>query len=138
MAAIFERLTEAQNAHDAVGMASLFAADYRSVQPAHPGRAFGGSAQVLANWTRMFDSVPDFRSELLAVVVDGDTEWGEVRWSGHHLDGATFEMCGVAIMTVRNDLVAELRLYVEPVERRDEDIEAAVDKLTAPPSHPSS
>ena len=67
-----------------------------------------------------------------------DTEWGEVRWSGHHVDGTTFEMCGVAIMTVRDDLVASLRLYVEPVDRTGEDIEAAVDKLTAPPSHPTT
>ena len=44
MTSIFQRLTDAQNAHDAGLMAECFADDYQSVQPVHPGREFVGNA----------------------------------------------------------------------------------------------
>jgi hypothetical protein len=133
MGSIFERLTEAQNAHDARLMASCFAEDYASAQPAHPSRAFNGRAQVLTNWSAVFEGVPDFRAELVASSHDGPTEWGEFDWSGRHTDGSPFGMRGVIIATVRDDLIAEARLYMEPVDRSGEDIEAAVDTLYRPP-----
>ncbi|HEX5622323.1 MAG TPA: hypothetical protein VFX51_28115 [Solirubrobacteraceae bacterium] len=34
-------------------------------QPAHPDRAFRGADQVRENWSAIFDSVKDFRSELV-------------------------------------------------------------------------
>lgn len=131
---MLERLTEAQNAHDAEQMASCFAEDYRSTQPAHPGRAFTGRAQVLANWTSVFQGVPDFRADLVAHVADGPNEWGELSWHGHHTDGSVFAMRGVIVLTARDDLIAEARLYVEPVDPGDEDIEAAVETLYRPPA----
>ena len=134
---ILERLAEAQNAHDAPRMASHFAEDYVSHQPAHPGRAFIGSAQVLANWTSVFEGVPDFHAELLASSVDGDTEWGELDWQGRHIDGSAFAMRGVIIVTVRDDLIARATLYMEPVDPRDQDIEEAVEELYKPPANPS-
>jgi hypothetical protein len=119
-------------------MASCFADDYVSDQPAHPGRAFTGNAQVLANWTAVFAGVPDFHAELLASSVDGQTEWGELDWRGEHLDGSAFAMRGVIIATVRDDLIATARLYMEPVDPGDQDIEAAVEELYRPPSAPPS
>ena len=47
---------------------------------------------------------------------EGDVEWGEVDWHGHHIDGSPFEMRGVIIGTIREGLIAKGRLYVEPVE----------------------
>ena len=135
MGGIFERLTEAQNAHDARGMASCFAEDYISGQPAHPGRAFTGRAQVLTNWSAVFEGVPDFRADLRASSVDGPTEWGEFDWRGRHVDGSPFAMSGVIIATVRDGLIAEARLYMEPVELSGDDIDAAVDKLYRPPAN---
>ena len=129
---ILERLVEAQNAHDAERFASCFAEDYDSVQPAHPGRAFRGRAQVLANWTSLFEGVPDFHAELVASATDGDTEWGEVDWSGRHTDGSPFAMRGVLVVTVRDGLVAGARLYVEPVDAGTEDIGTAVEQLSRP------
>lgn len=79
MTTMLERLRDAANAHDAELLASLFAPDYRSTQPLHPSRGFGGSSQVLENWSSVFEGVPDFTSELVASAVNGDTEWGE--WS---------------------------------------------------------
>ncbi len=77
MTTMLERLRDAANSHEAQRVASLFADDYQSSQPLHPGRGFSGSAQVLENWSAVFDGVPDFRSELVASSVSGDTEWGE-------------------------------------------------------------
>ena len=133
MATMLERLRDATNAHDARVLASLFARDYRSMQPLHPSRGFGGSSQVLENWLSVFEGVPDFNSELVASAVDGDTEWGEWSWSGHHVDGSPFAMRGVTIFVVRDGLVTEGRLYMEPVEAGGGDIAAAVQELYRPP-----
>jgi ketosteroid isomerase-like protein len=136
MTTMLERLLEATNSHDAQRLASLFAQDYRSAQPTHPSRGFGGRAQVLANWTSVFDGVPDFSSELVASASDGETEWGEWRWRGHHRDGSEFRMTGVTILVVREGLVAEGRLYMEPVEVGGADIDDAVEQLYQPPPAP--
>jgi ketosteroid isomerase-like protein len=130
---MLERLRAATNAHDAPRLASLFAQDYRSSQPLHPGRGFGGSAQVLENWASVFKGVPDFASELIASAVDGDTEWGEWSWQGHHVDGSPFAMRGITILVVRDGVIAEGRLYMEPVEADGGDIEASVQQLYKPP-----
>ena len=135
MSTVLERLTEAQNAHDADLFASFFADDYRSDQPAHPGRGFSGRAQVHENWSSVFAGVPDFRADLVAVCRDGDVEWGEVHWRGHHADGSAFAMCGVIIATIRSDRIATARLYVEPVEHSGEDIGASVEQFYRPPHH---
>ena len=133
MATMLERLRDATNAHDAALLASLFAKGYRSKQPLHPSRGFGGSSQVLENWTSVFEGVPDFSSKLVASAVNGDTEWGEWNWSGHHVDGSPFAMRGVTIFVMSNGLVAEGRLYMEPVEAGGGDIAAAVQELYRPP-----
>jgi hypothetical protein len=134
MSSVFERLVDAQNAHDAVAMASCFAVDYRSAQPVHPGREFIGRDQVQTNWSSMFTGVPDFHVELVASARDGDVEWGEFDWQGHHTDGSIFAMRGVIVATVRHDLIAEARLYFEPVEAGDESIDEAVSQLSGPTS----
>jgi ketosteroid isomerase-like protein len=133
MATMMERLRDATNSHDAGRLASLFAEDYRSVQPVHPNRGFGGAAQVLENWTSVFQGVPDFVSELVAASVDGNTEWGEWDWRGHYTDGSAFAMRGVTIFVIRDGLVTDGRLYVEPVEADGGDIHEAVEQLYKPP-----
>jgi hypothetical protein len=133
MTSMLERLRDAMNAHDARAVASLCAADYRSAQPLHPSRGFGGSAQVLENWSSVFEGVPDFSAELLASSQDGENEWGEWYWHGHHVDGSLFAMRGATIFVVRDGLIAEGRLYMEPVEADGGNIEAAVQELYKPP-----
>src|SRR3954452_15927120 len=105
MTSMNEQLRDAVNAHDGQRLASLFSEDYQSVQPLHPERGFGGSAQVLENWSSVFDGVPDFSSELVGASVNGDTEWGEWHWHGHHLDGSPFVMRGVTIFVVCDGVV---------------------------------
>jgi hypothetical protein len=43
---VIDTLVAAANDHDPDAMVALFHAEYRSLQPAHPGRAFVGRAQV--------------------------------------------------------------------------------------------
>jgi ketosteroid isomerase-like protein len=137
MTSMLERLSDASNSHDARQMALLFAEEYQSHQPLHPGRAFRGRAQVLANWTSVFAGVPDFTAELVAASSDGETEWGEWDWHGRHADGSRFAMRGVTIVVVRDGLIAEARLYMEPVDVEADDIDASVRRLYQPPIPPS-
>ena len=133
MATMLERLEQAWNLHDAGAVASLCAESYVSNQPVHAGRGFIGRAQVLANWTSVFEGVPDFRAELVAFSIDGDTEWGEWEWTGHYDDNSTFAMRGVTIFIVSDGLISGARLYMEPVDPTDDDIDQAVRQLYQSP-----
>ena len=128
--AVAAALADAMNAHDIEAFVSLFAADYDSEQPVHPDRAFRGRDQVRANWSAVFAGVPDFRAELVATAIEADTVWTEWRWHGTHEDGSPLEMAGVIIMSVRDGRVAQARLYVEPVQRGGEGIDAAVHEMS--------
>jgi ketosteroid isomerase-like protein len=128
-----EQLFAAMNRHDARAIAALFAADYRSEQPLHPNRGFGGSEQVLANWTSVFEGVPDFVAQRIASSSADDMVRTEMRWKGTHRDGAPFLMRGVTVIGVRDDKIAWARLYMEPVEEGGTDIEAAVRELYRSP-----
>ena len=130
---VMDRMLEALSSHDARRFAALFADDYVSVQPAHPARGFGGSAQVLANWTAVFEGVPDFHAELLASAVSENVTWGEWAWTGHHTDGSPFAMSGVTILEIRDGLIARGRLHMEAVDAGDQDIDQAVRELYRPP-----
>jgi ketosteroid isomerase-like protein len=133
MTSMMERLLEAMNAHDLDRMTALFAEDYASSQPMHPNRVFVGRAQVLQNWTSVFEGVPEFTAELTASAADGDVEWGEWYWRGRHVDGSPFTMTGVTIFVIRDDVIAEGRLYMEPIDADSGDIDAAVQELYRPP-----
>ena len=124
--AVAAALADAFNAHDIDAFVSLFAPDYDSQQPVHPDRAFVGRDQVRANWSEVFEGVPDFRAELVACAVEDDTAWTEWRWHGTQTDGGRLEMAGVIVMRVRDGQIAAARLYVEPVDRAGEGIDAAV------------
>jgi ketosteroid isomerase-like protein len=60
--AVSERLVQAMNAHDLEAHVACFRDDYRSDQPAHPARTFTGREQVRQNWSKLFESIPDFRA----------------------------------------------------------------------------
>ena len=63
MTEVIDRLAAAVNAHDLDAVAGLIHEDYRS-ESAHPGRAFAGRAQMLANWKATSAGVPDFCAEI--------------------------------------------------------------------------
>ena len=127
MGEVMNRLLAAMNAHDVDAFVACFAPDYRSEQPAHPSRAFGGSAQVRDNWTSVFAGVPDFHADLLvAVTTDDGIEIGEWRWRGSHTDRTPFAMDGVIVLGIEASQIAWGRLYMEPVEQDGSDIEQMV------------
>jgi limonene-1,2-epoxide hydrolase len=130
MTEVIDRLAAAMNAHDLGVVAGLIHQDYRSEQPAHPGRAFTGRAQMLANWEAMLAGIPDFRAEIRRSVQDGDTTWTEWRWSGTRGDGQAFEVRGVTLFEVTAGQVVAGRLYLEDVERDVVGIEQAVEDLS--------
>ena len=132
MTDILSAMSRAMEARDPEQFAAMFAEDYRSSQPVHPGREFVGRSQVLANWTSVFQGVPDFTATLVAGSPDTDPMWAEWRWDGHHADGSVFAMRGISVLVVRDGLIAEGRLYMEPAEEQPEDIDAAVQELYHP------
>jgi hypothetical protein len=71
-ASVADGLNSAMNARDIEAFVDCFDEDYESEQPVHPDRAFRGRGQVRANWSAIFDGVPDFRAELVASAVSGE------------------------------------------------------------------
>ena len=90
MPAVIERLCEAINQHDPDAMVECFDPDYRSEQPAHPNRGFGGKEQVYKNWSGMFESFPDLEVEVLRQSTEGDVVWSE-----RHRSATDLHMAGV-------------------------------------------
>ena len=133
MNATISKLRDVMNAHDAERMAALFAPEYHSEQPAHPNRGFDGHKQVEANWREMFRGVPDLTAEVVSDVTVGSTCWVEWIWHGHYIDGSLFDMRGTTVFGLtREGLIAEARLYMEPVEHEGPAIEDTVQQLSTP------
>jgi limonene-1,2-epoxide hydrolase len=130
MSEVVDKLVAALNAHDLEAAAALFHENYRSEQPAHPGRAFVGRAQMHANWQAIFAGIPDFRADLIRSVDDGDTTWSEWSWSGNRVDGQDFQVRGVTLFEIKSGQITAGRLYVEDVERADVGIQEAVESLS--------
>jgi hypothetical protein len=127
---VVQRLNAAMNAHDLETFLACFADDYESEQPAHPDRAFRGREQVRSNWSAIFDGVPDFRSQLLRSMADGNTIWSEWHWQGTQSDGTALDMVGVIVCGVSEGRISWARLYIEPVEQSGAGIESAVRRMT--------
>ena len=132
-----ERLHHAMNQHDLEAFLACFGPDYRSEQPAHPNRGFGGREQVKKNWAALFGGVPDFRAELLATAVEGETAWTEWRWTGTRSDGTGLDVRGVTVFGIENGRIVSGRLYMEEVEEAGEDIDATVRRLAGQGRHES-
>ena len=125
MASVVERLRDAVNQHDLQALLECIDDDYRSEQPAHPNRGFGGKEQVRKNWSALFESFPDFRAELLRYTSEGDLVWSEWRWSATGL-----EIAGVTLFGVQAERIVWGRLYMEPVEEDGENIDEAMRTMT--------
>jgi ketosteroid isomerase-like protein len=125
---VTERLAAAISARDIDAFVACLHEDYRSDQPAHPDRAFVGSAQARANWSAIFEDVPDVRADIERLDVVGDVEWGEWHITGTRRDGSSMEMRGVIISGVEDGRVRWAHLYLELVEQ-GAGIEAAVDEI---------
>ena len=130
---LVEHLHNAMNQHDLEAFLTCFDPDYRSEQPAHPNRGFGGREQVEKNWTALFEGIPDFHAELLATATEGDTLWSEWRWTGTRLNEAPLDMRGVTLFGIQNGRIVSGRLYMEEVEEAGGDIDETVRGLAEVP-----
>jgi predicted SnoaL-like aldol condensation-catalyzing enzyme len=131
--AVLERLQQALNEHDLAEFVACFAPEYRSEQPAHPNRGFGGREQVEKNWAALFSAVPDFHAELVATAADGETVWAEWRWSGTRAGEPPLGMSGVTVFGIDDGLISWGRLYMEEVEVAGGDIDETVRGLAGRP-----
>jgi limonene-1,2-epoxide hydrolase len=125
-AEVVERLHHAMNQHDLEAFLACIDPGYRSEQPAHPNRGFGGREQVEKNWRALFDGIPDFHAELLATATKGDTVWCEWHWTGTRANEAPLDMRGVTLFGIEDDRIVSGRLYMEEVEEAGADIDEAV------------
>jgi limonene-1,2-epoxide hydrolase len=128
---VVERMHNAMNQHDLEAFLACFDPGYRSEQPAHPNRGFGGREQVEKNWSALFDGIPDFHAELLATATEGDTLWSEWHWTGTRTNEAPLDIRGVTLFGIENGRIVSGRLYMEEVEEAGEDIDQAVSRLAA-------
>src|SRR5215210_6611737 len=128
-AAVIERLCHAMNQHDLQAFLACFDPDYRSEQPAHPNRGFGGREQVEKNWKALFEAIPDFRADLLATVTEDDTVWSEWHWTGSRAGEEPLDVRGVTLFGVTKGRIASGRLYMEEVEHGGPEIDETVRRL---------
>ena len=124
-----ESLQHAMNEHDLEAFLACFDPQYRSEQPAHPVRGFGGREQVEKNWSAMFEGIPDFHAELLADAVEADTLWAEWHWTGTRANEVPLDMRGVTLFEIKKGQIVSGRLYMEEVEEAGADIGETVRRL---------
>jgi ketosteroid isomerase-like protein len=127
--ALVERLQQAVNEHDLDAVVACFAADYRNETPVHPERGFVGREQVRTNWHRIFAGLPDVTASVLRTAVDGPTAWSEWELAGTRPDGATQLLRGVIIFGAEGTELSWARFYLEPVEAKGDDVDAAVGRV---------
>ncbi len=123
---VLERLHRAVNRHDLEAFVACFHPDYRSEQPVHPNRGFGGREQVRANWKALFEGIPDFHAELLATAIEGDAVWSEWHWTGTRANEAPLDIRGVTLFGIEAGWIVSGRLYMEEVEEAGGDIDETV------------
>jgi len=123
---VLERLRHAVNQHDLEAFVACFHPDYRSEQPVHPDRGFGGREQVRTNWKALFEGMPDFHAELLATAIEGDTVWSEWHWTGTRANEAPLELRGVTLFQIEAGCIVSGRLYMEEVEEAGGGIDETV------------
>ena len=124
-----DRLHAAMNEHDLEAFLACLDSNYRSEQPVHPTRGFGGREQVEKNWSSLFEGVPDFHARLLATAPEGDTVWSEWHWTGTRANEAPLDMRGVTLFEIKNGRIVSGRLYMEEVEEAGADIDETVRRL---------
>ena len=123
---VLERLHRAVNQHDLEAFVACFHPAYRSEQPVHPNRGFGGQEQVRTNWQALFEGIPDFHAELLATATEGDTVWSEWHWTGTRANEAPLDIRGVTLFRIEAGWIVSGRLYMEEVEEAGGDIDETV------------
>ena len=111
---LIRRLVEAWNGRELEAFLAWFDPDYASTQPLFPDLSFQGRDNVRERWSANFATMPDFRADLLAMAVDGETAWTEWHWHGTRPDGSRRDERGVIVYGIRHGVIASGRLYMSP------------------------
>lgn len=127
-----DRLLRATNAHDVDGIVACFSESYALESPIHPARSFRGRDQVRRNWSQILSAVTDLRARLVAFARDGQTVWTEWEMVGTRGDGGTHCMRGVFVFHVDEDLIANGRMFLEPVDASGADANDGLRQVLAP------
>ena len=130
-----DRLCEATSAHDLDRIVECFTDDYVNENPVHPARGFHGREQVRRNWTQIFAAVPDLTVRVIRSDRVGETVWSEWEMSGTRPDGGMHLMRGVMLFGLAGEQARSMRLYLEPVDSAQTDIDEAV-RLQHQPARP--
>ena len=125
------RLEGATNAHDVEAVVQCFTTDYVNTAPAHPARAFTGSAQIRKNWEEIFSFVPDITVRVLAQAGDDQEVWSEWEMRGTRRDGSRHLLRGVIVFSLRGGRASAARFFLEPVD----DGPVAIDEAVARQLH---
>src|SRR4051794_32763618 len=131
------RLCEATNSHDVERVVDCFTEGYVNENPTHPSRSFVGRDQVRRNWKQIFASVPDLEALVVRSHQVDDLCWSEWEMRGTRVDGSRHLLRGVMVftvtvtVTVTGDRARGVRFYLEPVEHRDGDADAALEQILA-------
>ena len=131
MNSYLERLRSAIDDHDLDRMVTCFAEDYRNETPVHPARSFIGSAQVRANWTMIFDAVPDITATVVRAVESDGTVWSEWELAGTRRDGTPQVLRGVIVLGVVDEVAHWARFYLEPVDADATPVDAHIARTMA-------
>jgi hypothetical protein len=87
--------------------------DFVGEQPVHPERNFIGAEQVRKNWTVLFAQVPNLKAKLVTHTIAGDMSWSEWYWQGKHINSTEFNLRGVAVVGLKENMIVWARLYME-------------------------
>jgi len=113
---VSKRVLEALNRHDIDALVDCFHPDVRSELPTQPERGYRGREQVRAYWAAILEDGADLKAKLLRCFADADTACSEWCWQGTRRDGTSFARAGVLIYGVRDERIAWMRLYMEPIQ----------------------
>lgn len=128
--AVMERFTRAINEHDLEAVAACFADDYHDMVPAHPKRRIeGGIDEVRKNWGMLLSGVPNLRSKVALIAVEGEAAFIEQDWSGTRTDGAEMHLRGVNVFGVCDGKIVWGRVYMEAVEEAGIDLDERIHRM---------
>jgi ketosteroid isomerase-like protein len=106
--------------HNADAVVECFTEDCRFELPNHPARSFTGREQARANWTMVFDAVPDLELDLRNASYEEGRCWAEWEYRGTRTDGTPHLMRGITIVDLDGaGRLASARFFVDYVDQAE-------------------
>lgn len=110
---LVHRLVDAFNRKDAAALAHLYRPDI-TYWSALSGPLDDGADAVLGHIQHLFHTLPDEQMSPQVVITDGSTVVVEFVSRGHDGAGEPYEVEFTEVITVRDGLLADIRVYIDP------------------------